>query len=104
MLSRSHVLSECLEAELQIARLGASIIGEEETDQRLEISLTAEVDSLRATCRDTAAASAHFRQEADERKDEYEMVLAEDKAMEKGFKRDFADCGDAADALFRLFK
>ncbi|GAQ83920.1 WD repeat-containing protein [Klebsormidium nitens] len=101
---RSHVLSECLEVELQIARLGASIIAEEETDQRQQINLTAEVESLRATSRDTAAAAAHFRQEAEEKKDEYEMVLAEDKAMEKGFKRDFADCGDAADALFRLFK
>jgi hypothetical protein len=103
-LCRSDVLAECLEAELQVARLAASIVAEEETDERLELNLAAEIERLKATCRASAAAAADFKREADAQKDEYESILAEDKGLEKGFKRDFADCGEAADVLFKLFK
>ncbi|GBG63357.1 hypothetical protein CBR_g37714 [Chara braunii] len=36
--------------------------------------------------------------------DVYNKAAAEDKAMDKSFKREFADCGDAVDFLYRIYR
>ena len=37
-------------------------------------------------------------------REQYEHMLAEDKDLERAFKRDFADCEPYVDQLYKLFK
>lgn len=40
----------------------------------------------------------------EEVKEQYEVLVAEDKEMDKAFKKDFADCEPYVDQLYRLFR
>lgn len=37
-------------------------------------------------------------------REQYDHMLAEDKVLERDFKRDFSDCEPFVDQLFKLFK
>ena len=37
-------------------------------------------------------------------REHYEQLVAEDKEMERSFKRDFSDCEPYVDQLYKLFK
>ena len=52
-----------------------------------------------------ANALAEAKREMEIFRDEYEALTGEDKALEKGFKRDFSDQDPhTVDQLFKLFK
>lgn len=40
----------------------------------------------------------------EEVRDQYDLLAAEDKEMDKTFKKDFADCEPYVDALYKLFR
>ena len=37
-------------------------------------------------------------------REQYDLLVAEDKEMERSFKRDFSDCEPYVDQLFKVFK
>lgn len=37
-------------------------------------------------------------------REQYDRMLAEDKTLDKDFKRDFSDCEPFVDQLYKLFK
>ena len=44
------------------------------------------------------------RQKVEETQQAYDMCLAEDKDLDKGFKKEFADCEPHLDQLYKLYK
>lgn len=44
------------------------------------------------------------RQKVEETQQTYDMCLAEDKDLDKGFKKEFADCEPHLDQLYKLYK
>ena len=44
------------------------------------------------------------KQKVKEFREQYDQVLAEDKALDRNFKRDFSDCEPYVDQLYKLFK
>ena len=44
------------------------------------------------------------RTKTDECRELYDQMLADDKTLDRNFKRDFADCEPFVDQLYKLFK
>lgn len=44
------------------------------------------------------------RQKVEEMQQAYEMCLAEDKDLDKSFKKEFADCEPHVDQLYKLYR
>ena len=44
------------------------------------------------------------KRKVDEQKEQYEQMAAEDRELDKSFRRDFADCDPYVDQLYKLFR
>lgn len=90
--------------DLKILRLVVSVLTEGELDTQ-ELELTRRMNETRDKKTQTASALAEAKREVDHFRDSYEIVLAEDKAMDKAFKREFADQDvHTVEQLYKLFK
>ena len=67
-----------------------SILTEGELEKQ-EAELVRRMDEMREKKTQTAGALAEAKREVDEFRDEYEILSAEDKALDKAFKREFSD-------------
>nr|XP_032832538.1 cilia- and flagella-associated protein 43 [Petromyzon marinus] len=102
---RARTEAAVCQEELRLALLGAALLFEEELDtyqqelrRRLEENAAAREESDRELREATARADAL--------RESYDDLCAEDKLLERAFKRDLAEMaqGPAADALARLYK
>lgn len=90
--------------ELKVLRLTASIIAEEELNLREE-HLVYVLDEKKHHKGRLANALSQAKREMELFREEYDALSAEDKALEKGFKRDFSDQDTlTVDQLYKLFK
>jgi hypothetical protein len=96
--------SSVFEIEMQIINLGISLEQQLEADEVNEKAMADELESLKTAKGKSAALLAEFSKELNLYKDMHEQLLADDKAMEKSFKRDFAACVEFVDLLYRVFK
>lgn len=90
--------------DLKILRLIVSVLTESELDTQ-ELELTRRMNETRDKKTQTASTLAEAKREVDHFRDSYEIVLAEDKALDKAFKKEFADQDvHTVEQLYKLFK
>ena len=81
-----------------------SVLTEGELDTQ-ELELTRRMNETRDKKTQTAGALAEAKREVDQFRDSYEILSAEDKALDKAFKREFADQDvHTVEQLYKLFK
>jgi len=44
------------------------------------------------------------KRKVEQQKEQYEKMAAEDRELDKSFRRDFADCDPYVDQLYKLFR
>eukprot|EP01137_Pigoraptor_chileana_P033020 Opistho-2@23313 len=90
--------------ELKIVRLEEALLLEEQIDERaVKLSLTLEEKKLAKA--QSAAAVTMLRREVEACKDAHEAAAADDKSIERQFRREIADPNESqADTLLRLFR
>eukprot|EP00795_Rhopilema_esculentum_P012071 gene12071-2664_t len=90
--------------ELKILRLAASLLMEEELDTR-EQQLLQVLEEKKVLKQNSSSFAAEAKREYDACKDAYDIYVAEDKSLDKNFRREFADQDQhTIDVLYRLFK
>ncbi|KAM7447734.1 Cilia- and flagella-associated protein 43 [Porites harrisoni] len=90
--------------ELKILRLMVSVLTEGELEIQ-ETELTRRMNDTKDKKTQTAGALAEAKREVDQFRDSYEIVLAEDKALDKALKKEFADQDmHTVEQLYKLFK
>ena len=90
--------------ELKVLRLTAAIVADEELKTREE-HLMHVLEEKKHDKGRLANALAEAKREMEIFRDEYEIMMADDKALDKGFKRDFSDQDPhTVDQLYKLFK
>jgi len=90
--------------DLKILRLMVSVLTEGELETQ-EGELTRRMNETKEKKTQTAGALAEAKREVDHFRDSYEIVLAEDKALDKAFKKEFADQDlHTVEQLYKLFK
>lgn len=93
-----------MQEELKILRLMVSVLTEGELEIQ-ETELTRRMNDTKDKKTQTAGALAEAKREVDQFRDSYEIVLAEDKALDKAFKKEFADQDmHTVEQLYKLFK
>lgn len=93
-----------LQEELKVLRLTAAIIAEVELNTR-EAQLVHVLEEKKHSKSRLANALAEAKREMEIFHDEYDIMMAEDKSLDKGFKRDFSDQDPhTVDQLYKLFK
>ena len=93
-----------LKEELKVLRLTAAIVADEELKTREE-HLVHVLEEKKHDKGRLSNALAVAKREIEIFRDEYEIMMADDKAMDKGFKRDFSDQDPhTVDQLYKLFK
>lgn len=81
-----------------------SVLTESELENQ-EAELSRRMNETRDKKTQTAGALAEAKREVDHFRDSYEIVLAEDKALDKAFKKEFADQdAHTVEQLYKLFK
>lgn len=81
-----------------------SVLTESELEYQ-ENELTRRMNEKRERKTQTAGALAEAKREVDQFRDSYELVLAEDKTLDKAFKKEFADQDvHTVEQLYKLFK
>ena len=81
-----------------------SVLTEAELENQ-EAELTRRMNETRDKKTQTAGALAEAKREVDHFRDSYEIVLAEDKALDKAFKKEFSDQDvHTVEQLYKLFK
>ena len=90
--------------ELKILRLMVSVLSEGELETQ-EAELTRRMNETKDRKTQTAGALAEAKREVEQFRESYEIVLAEDKALDKAFKKDFGDQDlHTVEQLYKLFK
>ena len=90
--------------DLKILRLMVSVLTEGELETQ-EAELTRRMNDTKERKAQTAGALAEAKREVDQFRDSYEIVSAEDKALDKAFKKEFADLDvHTVEQLYKLFK
>ena len=89
---------------MKILRLMVSILTEGEIEKQ-EAELVRRMDEKREKKTQAAGALAEAKREVDKFREAYEILSAEDKALDKAFKREFADQDmHTVEQLYKLFK
>lgn len=105
--------------ELMVLCLTRALLTEEEVTQR-EIQLSRVLEELKISkvrlsvqiiSIDCLCAQVHIgsiisstKRKTEEFHDQYEQMVAEDRELDKSFKRDFSDCEPFVDPLYKLFR
>ncbi|KAL4625031.1 cilia- and flagella-associated protein 43 [Arapaima gigas] len=90
--------------ELKIANLVYSILIEEEILNR-EAELTNKLYKTRCMKNDLSEEVRQCKEKVDAFRETYDNIIAEDKLLDKGFKKEFSDVpGPLVDQLYKLYK
>ncbi|XP_033633066.1 cilia- and flagella-associated protein 43-like isoform X1 [Asterias rubens] len=90
--------------ELKILRLNRELLIEEELDAQ-ENELNRQLDSKRALKQETVQAVLKAKRVVDSYRDTYDIRVAEDKVLEKNFRKEFPDVHAIyVDQLFKLYR
>jgi regulator of replication initiation timing len=90
--------------ELKILRLRYSILQEEEMANR-ERDLIMLIDEKRQASLAMSGELVSAKKQMDEFRTDYEILVADDKTLDKGFRREFADVSNmVADQLYKHFR
>ncbi|XP_066933494.1 cilia- and flagella-associated protein 43-like [Clytia hemisphaerica] len=93
-----------LQEELKIVRLAASILIDEELENA-EFELLANLDKKKEEKQQSSLAVGDARRAVEQFKDSYEMLVADDKTLDKMFRKEFSELDThTIDVLYRLFK
>ncbi|KAK3269569.1 hypothetical protein CYMTET_21995 [Cymbomonas tetramitiformis] len=92
------------ELEMQIIKLASALEQSQESDEQREAELIEELEELKVKKGKSTSVLAEFKREVDVFKEAYDALVVEDKALDKGFKKEFAECEEFVDALYKLFK
>ncbi|KAJ7513965.1 hypothetical protein O6H91_23G021000 [Diphasiastrum complanatum] len=95
---------ECNEIEEKIARLSNEIEEEEALDEQKEEDLAKRLELLKVAKGRSVSTLTEFKREVDDFREHYDEAIAEDKALDRNFKKDFADCGDLVALLYKHFR
>lgn len=103
-LKKIKVMMVIYQEELKILRLRRTLLTEEELEIR-ERELLFKLDHKRNLKQLASEAVTESRSNLDDFRNEYDILVAEDKVMDKAFKREFHDVSAVmADQLYRLFR
>ncbi|PVD30534.1 hypothetical protein C0Q70_09802 [Pomacea canaliculata] len=103
-LKKIKVMMVIYQEELKILRLRRSLLIEEELDTR-ERELSYRMNHKRELRQLASEAVVEARINVDEFRNQYDILVAEDKVMDKAFKREFSDLSAVmADHLYRVFR
>ncbi len=84
--------------------MAASLLMEEELDTR-EAQLLQILEEKKVAKQESSTMVGDVKREVDASKDSYEIISAEDKTLDKNFRREFADQDQhTVEVLYRLFK
>jgi hypothetical protein len=90
--------------ELKVLRYVASVMIDEELDVR-EHELLAYLEEKKVEKQQSSIAKGDAKRDVEAFRDEYELLLADDRMLDKMFRRDFNDIDThTIDTLYRLFK
>ncbi|XP_053407637.1 cilia- and flagella-associated protein 43-like isoform X4 [Mercenaria mercenaria] len=103
-MKKIKVMMVIYQEELKILRLRYSLLVEEELETR-ESELNRLVEHKKHLKTLATQAVMETRKNVDNYREQYDILLAEDKVMDKAFKREFNDVSAVQqDQLYRLFK
>lgn len=103
-MKKIKVMMVIYQEELKILRLRYSLLVEEELETR-EAELNGMLDHKKKMKVLAAQTVTETRKNVDAYREQYDILLAEDKVMDKAFKREFNDVSAVQqDQLYRLFK
>lgn len=89
---------------MKILRLASSLLMKEELNTR-EQQLLQTLEEKKVLKQNSSLLVGEVKREVDKSKDTYDIYLAEDRTLDKNFRREFADQDQhTIDALYRLFK
>ena len=90
--------------ELKIVRLAASILVDEELESG-EIELLNNLERKKEEKQQSSLAVGDARRAVEQFKDSYETLIADDKSLDKMFRKEFNELDThTVDVLYRLFK
>ena len=90
--------------ELSLLQLAVSVERETEADAEAEVELVNSIERLTRERKSTSSAVSANKDEVDALREDIDVLVAEDRALERSFKRAFADTGEYLDVLYKLFK
>ncbi|KAL4232016.1 Cilia- and flagella-associated protein 43 [Mactra antiquata] len=103
-MKKIKVMMVIYQEELKILRLRYSLLVEEELETR-ESELNRLIEHKKHLKQLAAQSVIEARKNVDAYREQYDILLAEDKVMDKAFKREFNDVSAVQqDQLYRLFK
>ncbi|KAK7108965.1 cilia- and flagella-associated protein 43-like isoform X2 [Littorina saxatilis] len=103
-LKKIKVMMVIYQEELKILRLRCSLLMEEELETR-DRELTIRLEHKKQLKQLASEAVSESRGNLEDFRNEYDILVAEDKVMDKAFKREFHDVSAVmADQLYRLFR
>jgi WD40 repeat protein len=73
-------------------------------DERRQAAIEEELTELKSVKGASSAAVGNFRRDVDIVRERYEATAAEDRQMDKHFKRDFAETDDYFEVIYSLYK
>lgn len=90
--------------ELKIVRLTTSMLKDEQLEERVR-ELLSQLDLKKDEKQQSTLAVANARKEIEAFRDDYETLVADDKTLDKMFRKEFSDLDThTVDILYRLFK
>ena len=101
---KHHMDSQVYQMEFRVVRLLYSVDTSVSFSDAEETRLMLEAEQLRLKKDQGNSALTDTRHKVEDRREKVEALLAEDKAMEKSFKKDFAGADDFVTALYHLFR
>ena len=93
-----------IQEELKIVRLAASILVDEELESG-EIELLNKLERKKEEKQQSSLAVGDARRAVEQFKDSYETLIADDKTLDKMFRKEFNELDThTVDVLYKLFK
>ncbi|CAK9866751.1 unnamed protein product [Sphagnum jensenii] len=96
--------ARCTTIEETISRLCLSVEIQEFRDEWHEANMSKNMDRLKSLKAQSVNAVTDFKREVDVFREKYDAAVAEDKLQDKNFRKNFSDCGDVVNLLYKLFK
>eukprot|EP00731_Ephydatia_muelleri_P020647 Em0013g374a len=92
-----------LQEELKILRLALALMVEEEVAMKEEV-LNQELEKKKVAKADTSSAVSSAKRHVEDYREVYDRTQAEDRELDKTFKKDFSDCEPYLEQLYKLYR
>mmetsp|Transcript_40424 Transcript_40424/g.103505 ORF Transcript_40424/g.103505 Transcript_40424/m.103505 type:complete len:411 (+) Transcript_40424:298-1530(+) len=90
--------------EFRVMRLNSAIEAQHDYSDTSENGQMQEMETLRVQKDKNTALLSEMRRKVESQRERVEAISAEDKAMEKSFKKDFAEAEEHVNQLYQLFR